>query len=403
MRRTVLGLLASGLAALIPGGWSARAATTAQGRILCYVGGYSRKGSPEDNAKGISLFEMDPATGSLSFISVFPDTDNPSFLAISADQRFLYCVNEISDFDSSHSGAVTAFSIDQATGALKKLNRVSSGGADPAHLSIHPSGKYVMVANYTGGSIALFPVRPDGSLGEHTFFYKNSGPKMPERAADNPPGNYAVSDHSGPHAHMIRSDPSGKFVLVCDAGLDRVYIWAMDEAEGKLVPAEVPYISMVPGSAPRHLEFNTRGDVVYILGEQNSRVVVAAFDRTTGRITPGGSTSTVTDLFRGSTLAAGIRLHPNGKYLYVTNRLGNSIAIFDVLDNGGLKLHDIVWERADYGRALAFDPTGQFLFVTNQKSDSLSIFRVNPSRGIPEFTWDFVPVGTPSDVAFIRL
>ncbi|NHN84382.1 beta-propeller fold lactonase family protein [Acetobacter musti] len=379
------------------------AATKSGPRTLCYVGGYTKHGPPEANAKGITLFEMDTKSGVLTQLGQVTPTDNPSFLALSPDRRFLYVVNEVNDFGGESSGSATAFAIDQHTGVLTKLNTVATGGADPAHLSVHPSGRYLLAANYTGGSVAVIQIQADGSLGARTDLVHDSGPKRPERAADNPPGNYAVSDHSGPHEHMIQADMAAKFVLVADAGLDRVYVWKLDLDKGVLVPAAKPWFDMEPGSAPRHFCFSLDGKVIYILGEQNSRVVVADYDTETGAISPRQTATTVTGRFRGSTIAAEIILHPNGKFLYVTNRLGDSIACFRVKDDGSLELFDEVWEHADYGRAISFDPTGNFMLVANQRSDSITSFRVNGETGVLQFTWNFTPIGTPSAFAFLTL
>ncbi|MCJ8355551.1 lactonase family protein, partial [Novacetimonas hansenii] len=170
----------------------------------------------------------------------------------------------------------------------------------------HASGKYVMVANYMGGTVGILPIHPDGSLGDPTDVVHNTGPRMPDRASDNPSGNFAISGHSSAHVHMVASDPSGRFVLACDAGLDRVYVWTLDTHAGRLVPAKTPFIAMTPGSAPRHFAFNEKGTMIYILGEQDSKVVAATFNPQTGEIVPQQTVSTVTPHFRGSTLAAGI-------------------------------------------------------------------------------------------------
>ncbi|WP_099347681.1 lactonase family protein [Acetobacter aceti] len=372
-------------------------------RTLCYVGGYTRSGPADANAKGITLFEMNAETGVLTQLGQITPADNPSFLALSADHRFLYVVNEISDFGGQKSGSATAYSIDQRTGVITKLNTVATGGADPAFLSVHPSGRYLLVANYTGGSAAVIRIQPDGSLGELSDLVHNTGPKMPERAKDNPPGNYAVSDHSAAHMHMIQADVAGRFIIGCDAGLDRVYVWKLDPDKGVLTPAATPWLTMEPGSAPRHFCFSPNGKVIYILGEQNSRIVVADYDQEMGAMSVRQTASTVTAKFRGSTLAAEIGLHPSGKFLYVTNRLGDSIACFRVKDDGSIELFDEVWERANYGRSFAFDPSGKFMFVANQRSDSITSWRVNPDTGALDFTWNFTPTGTPSAFAFFTL
>ncbi|MDF7674914.1 lactonase family protein [Acetobacteraceae bacterium ESL0709] len=373
------------------------------GRTLCFVGGYTKHGPPggEGHGAGISVFEMNPDTGLLNLVTNFTDIASPSFITLSKDYRFLYALSEIDDFNKEGHGCVTAFAVDKRTGALAKLNSVSSGGAIPAHLSIHPSGKYVLVANYVGGSVGVLPIRPDGSLGPATDVVHNTGPRQPDRAVDNPPGNFAISDHSGAHPHMVDTDPSGSYVIVDDAGLDRVYVWTLDLKAGKLVPAKIPYFDMTPGSAPRHFVFDHSGRIMYNLCEQNSKVDVCRFDPATGALSVVQTVSTVSPHFKGSTLAAEILLSGDGKHVYVSNRLGDSLAVFDVGLDGTLSLKDEVWMHADYGRAMMFDPSGDFLFCANQRSDAVTSFRVNREQGTLTFTDHFTAVGSPTTFAFM--
>jgi len=368
------------------------------------VGGYTKHGPPggAGNGEGIAVFEMSRENGSLTPITTFTDIASPSFITLSKDHRFLYALSEISDFNKDGDGSVTAFAVDRSTGSLKKLNVVSSGGAVPAHLSIHHSGRYVLVANYMGGCVAVLPIRSDGSLGEATDVIHNTGPRQPERASDNPEGNFAVSDHSGSHPHMIHSDPSGRFVLADDAGLDRVYVWTLDLTAGKLKPAKKPYYDMLPGSAPRHFEFDRTGKILYNLCEQDSKVIVSTFDPSVGSITNLQSVSTVTSHFRGSTLAAEILISASGKFVYASNRLGDSLAVFKIADDGTLTLEDEVWMHADYGRAMMFDPSGEYLFCANQRSDAVTSFKVDKANGRLSFTENFTAVGSPTTFAFMN-
>ncbi|ACI49930.1 putative 6-phosphogluconolactonase [Gluconacetobacter diazotrophicus PA1 5] len=407
-RNLLLALAASGtapLASSLTGPRPARAAIPAMSRTLCYIGGYNKHAPPggAGNGQGIAIFEMNRVTGGLIPVSTFMDIASPSFITMSADSRFLYALSEIDDFNADHDGSVTAFSVDRTSGELNRLNVVSSGGAVPAHLSVHRAGHHVLVANYVGGSVGVLPIRPDGSLGEPTDVVHNTGPHMPERAEDNPPGNFAISDHSGSHVHMVASDPSGRFVVACDAGLDRVYVWTLDLASGKLRPAATPFINLIPGSAPRHFAFSKDGRTIYILCEQDSKVVVASFDPRTGALVPQQKVSTVTSYFQGSTLAAEILISPNGRYVYASNRLGDSLAIFRVGPDGSLTLIDEVWMHADYGRAMVFDPSGTFLYCANQRSDSVTSFRVNPETGALDFNWHFTAIGSPTTFAFLQI
>ncbi|QDH14600.1 lactonase family protein [Oecophyllibacter saccharovorans] len=409
-RHFTLALTALGASALTPlaraaSGDSSGIETTdvTKPRILCYVGGYTKDAPPgvEGNGDGIVVFDMDRTTGVLTQIFTFMDIASPSFITFSPDHRYLYAISEIDNYNKEGDGCVTAFAVNQHTGTLTKINTVSSGGAIPAHVSVHPSGKFVFVANYMGGSVAVFPVKPNGGLAEASDIVHLTGPRQPERAADNPQGNFAVSDHSGSHPHMIASNPNGRFVLADDAGLDRIYVWRMDMKNGTLIPDTVPYYNLTPGCAPRHFVFNQAGTILYNLCEQDSKVLVSDFNPTTGAITLIQSVSTVPPYFRGSTLAAEILIDDTGKYVYVSNRLGDSLAIFAVGQDGTLTLQDEVWMHADYGRAMMFDPTGTFLFCANQRSDAVTSFRVNKVTGDVKFTRQYTPVGSPTTFAFL--
>ncbi|QDH12945.1 lactonase family protein [Formicincola oecophyllae] len=376
---------------------------TGPGRIICYVGGYTKHGPPgvDGYGLGIASFQMDRSTGALTPLDTFTDIDSPSFIVLSKNQRHLYALSEIDDFNKEGDGCVTAFAVDPRTGALTKQDVVSSGGAVPAFISIHPSGKYVLCANYVGGSVSVLPIKADGSLGEATDVVRITGPKMPERAADNPVGNFAVSDHSGSHPHMIAATPDGQFVLADDAGLDRVYVWRLDLKTGKLIPAAVPFYQMLPGSAPRHFVFNKQGTLLYNLCEQDSHVVVSKFNPKTGAMTVMQRVIALPPYFKGSSLAAEILISEDDKHVYVSNRLGDSIAVFGVNPDGTLTLQDELWTHADYGRAMEFDPTRNFLFVANQRSDTVTSFRHNKRDGQLKFTKLYTPVGTPTTLAFL--
>ncbi|QHI95674.1 beta-propeller fold lactonase family protein [Aristophania vespae] len=403
-RSFALGLTALGTAAATYPLRAKAAGLRGQSKTLCFVGGYTKHGPPggEGNGSGIAVFEMDKESGSLTQIATFTDIASPSFITLSKDRKFLYALSEIDDFNKAGDGCVTAFAVDTRTGTLAKLNAVSSGGAIPAHLSIHPSGKYLLVANYIGGSVSVLPIRKDGSLGQATDVVHNTGPRQPDRADDNPPGNFAISDHSGSHPHMIATDPSGRFVIADDAGLDRVYVWTLDLKSGKLVPAKTPYFDMKPGSAPRHFVFDHSGRIMYNLCEQNSKVDVCKFNPETGEISVIQNVSTVSSHFKGSTLAAEILISENGRHVYVSNRLGDSLAVFEVGRDGTLTLQDEVWMHADYGRAMMFDPSGNFLFCANQRSDAVTSFRVNKATGELTFTNHFTAVGSPTTFAFMN-
>jgi 6-phosphogluconolactonase (cycloisomerase 2 family) len=243
-------------------------AAAAEGRLIAYVGTYTsplknlrptQVDLPPGNGRGIHLFEMDRATGKLSPLDVVEMGTSPSCLALNPARTHLYSGNETERLGDDESGSVSAFQIDPATGGLKLLNSVRSGGKGPAHLTVHPNGQFVLVANYFGGSIAVLPILPDGSLGEATDVKKDSGPLGPTKATNAAPGSFAFSGHDQTHAHMIEADPTGKWVLHVDLGLDQILVWQFDAAKGTLTPAATPAVSLPPGDGPRHFAFHPSG------------------------------------------------------------------------------------------------------------------------------------------------
>src|SRR5688572_13356805 len=229
--------------------------------LIAYVGTYSsplknvrptQVDLPPGNGRGIHLFHVDRATGAMTPAGVYEMGTSPSCLAFNAARTHLYSANETERLGEEEAGSVSAFAVNRADGQLKLLNSVSSGGKGPAHLSVHPSGRFVLVANYFGGSVAVLPILPDGRLGAATDIKKDSGTVGPTKATNAPPGSFAISGHDQPHAHMIESDPAGRFVLHVDLGLDRIYIWKFDDQKGVLTPNDSPSVSLPPGDGPRH-------------------------------------------------------------------------------------------------------------------------------------------------------
>ena len=225
-----------------------------------YIGTYTAKPGetqPLHHGEGIYLVNLDTATGTLSQPLLMARTPSPSWITLSPDGKFLYAGNEIDDFNGSKSGSVSAFAIDRASAKLTFLNAVNSEGAGPAYIAVHPSGKYLLSANYAGGSLTVLPVRPDGRLGPASDVIHPSGPLHSPRASDNPPGNFDPSDHGASHVHMVGFDPKGDHVIADEAGLDQILVFKLDLASGKLIP--VASTPSLPGSAPRHFVFDPAG------------------------------------------------------------------------------------------------------------------------------------------------
>jgi 6-phosphogluconolactonase (cycloisomerase 2 family) len=378
-------------------------ATSAKRPTLAYAGTYSSPQGPEGskgNGKGIYLFRMDPDTGMLANPELFEDESNPAWLAIHPSQKYLYAANEISNFDGARSGAVTAYAIDRASGRLQRINRVSSQGAGPAHLSVHPSGKYVFVANYAGGAFAVLKVLAEGGLGAATDVKRDTGPTGPLHAASAPPGSFAVSGHDRAHAHMIESDQAGKFVLGSDLGMDRIFIWKFNAETGTLDPTGSAPAVVPAGDGPRHFVFHPNGRWLYSLQEEASTLIQFDYDSGTGALTMKQQLSSLPPGFTGTSFASEVRISRDGKFLYAANRLHDSIAFFSIGPSGALAYAGETWTRGDYPRSFTIDPSGNFLYSCNQRSDAITCFRVNRRTGDLTFTGKYTPLGTPAIIVF---
>jgi 6-phosphogluconolactonase (cycloisomerase 2 family) len=356
---------------------------------------------PPGNGRGIHLFRVNRTTGALTPAGVHELGTSPSHLAVNADGTRLYSANETDRAGDDKEGTVTAFAVDRSSGALKPLNTVKSGGAGPTYVSLHPSGKFVLVANYFGGSVAVLPVLEDGKLGDATDVKRDAGKVGPTRAANAPKGSFAFSGHDRTHAHQIQADPSGKFVLHVDLGLDRIFVWKFDEKKGTLAANDPASVALPPGDGPRHFHFHPNGKWLYSVQEEGSTVVRFDYDAEGGRLTARQTVSTLPGGYAGSNFCSEILVSADGKFVYVGNRLHDSIGIFSVSADGGLKSVGDEWTRGNYPRSFAFDPTGGFLYCCNQRADHVTVFRADRKTGGLAFTNEYVPVGNPSCVVFL--
>jgi 6-phosphogluconolactonase len=370
-----------------------------KGKVLAYVGSDTGAIDGSANGKGIYLFEMDTNSGHLSLVKLAAEARNPSWLCLDTSQKYLYAVNEISNFEG-RSGSVSAYAVDRSNGDLRLLNTVSSQGTGPAYLSLDASGKYVFVANYGGGSIAVFPVSSGGSLGDPTYTHRDEDNVGSKKATSGPPGSFAISGHDRPHAHMIGPNPNNRFVLQTDLGQDRIYVYQFDGQTGKLAPAATPFASLPSGDGPRHFAFHPNGRWLYSIQEEASTVVFFHFDAATGSMTPQQTISSLPSGFAGTSFASGIRVSPDGRFLYAANRLHNAIAVFSIGSNGKLKQLGETCTLGDYPCQFNFDPSGNFLYVCNQRSDQITSFRISKRTGLLSFTGQYTPVGTPTCIVF---
>jgi len=369
-KATALALLSIAVAA--PG--TGRAAPKAGGTMTVYVGTYTGGTSA---SKGIYRLRLDLATGALTEAGPPTESASPSFLAMHPSGRYLYAVNE-SGGPTKGEGGVSAFTVDGKTGALTPLNQQSSRGGGPCHLSLDAKGRYVLVANYGGGSVSVLPVQADGRLAPAVTFVQHEG-----HGAD--PGR-----QKSPHAHWVELDKANRFALVADLGLDEVLVYRFDAVKGGLTPHQPPYTRLAPAAGPRHVTFSPDGRHAYVINELQSTVTAFSYDPQTGALGELQTLTTVPAGFTGPTTTAEIAMSPDGKFLYGSNRGHDSIAIFAVdAATGKLTPAGHQSTRGKTPRNFAIDPTGAYLLAANQESDTIAVFRIDRASGA------LSPVGEP--------
>ena len=362
------------------------AALARGGDQFLYVGTYTTGKSP---GKGIHLWRFRGASGQIDALGVAAETPSPSFLAVHPNGRFLYAANEVGTFGGEKSGSVTAFEIDRRDGKLRQLNAVSSKGSGPCYVTVDATGRNVLVANYGAGSVAVLPVEPNGRLREATAHVQHTGSSVnPKRQGE-------------PHAHCVKLSPDNRFALVADLGLDKVLVYRFDPKAGTIAPNDPPFAKLDGGAGPRHFAFQPNGRVLYVINELNSTVTRFSWDAKTGRAEQKDSVSTLPSGHSGENYPAEIVVHPNGKWLFGSNRGHNSIVIF-VIDGeeGKLTPVDHVSVGGDWPRNFTLSPDGVFLFAANQRSDNVVVFRFNGSSGRLAATGDVLKVGSPACVRF---
>jgi 6-phosphogluconolactonase len=346
---------------------------------LVYVGTYTTPAA-RGRAVGIYAYRLAPPSGALTLASKIPRVTNPSYLVLHPSQRYLYSVNEVKEMARQPGGGVSAFAIDPATGALRYLNRQSSHGAHPCHVSLDRTGHFLFVANYTSGSVVMYPLQDDGQIGPASDVIQHAGAGVdPER-------------QEGPHAHSITVDPTNRYALVCDLGLDRVVVYRLDLTGGKLLPNDPPYASPALGAGPRHLDFHPNGRFVYVINEMAATLAAYAWDAATGTLRELQTLSTLPDDYAGPKSGADVHVHPSGRFVYASNRGHDSIAEFAIDQNTG-KLTALGWAstQGQTPRGFGIDPTGKLLLAANQDSSTIAAFQVDTESG------HLTPTGRVSD------
>ncbi len=345
-----------------------------------YVGTYTKK----DASRGIYHFKLNAETGVASGGELAGETASPSFLAIHPNGRFLYSVGEGAPMAGKKGGPVSAFAIG-ADGKLALLDQQASGGDGACHISIGEAGKNAFVANYGGGSIEALPIEADGKLGEPSDFIQHTG-TGPDKARQEKPHAHSIYEHGGR-------------VYSCDLGTDHVDIYKLDLATGKLTPNEPPFAIVAPGTGPRHLAFH--GDHCYVIGELKNTITVLKVDSANGALVPQQTISTLPNDYSGKNSTAEIFVHPNGKFLYGSNRTHDTIAVFSIAADGSIGLLEHVSTRGKSPRNFAIDPTGGWLLAANQDTNNIVIFKIEAATGHLTPTGQELKVGAPVCIAFV--
>lgn len=355
-------------------------------KVCVYVGTYSGLKNV-----GIYLYLMDPCEGSLEFASEFTGIENPSFLAFGRRRRILYAVSTVDGTDGEPGGTINAFSIDARTGELAFLNRQPSGGGQPCHLSVDRTGQFVLVANYSSGSVSVFPIQEDGGLGSPSDLAQHEGFSVhPER-------------QKGPHAHSVILDPFNRYVYVPDLGIDKIMIYRLDLTRGKLTSNSEPWVRVKAGAGPRHIAFHPTGRYAYLINELDSTLTAFAFDGALGILREIQTVPCLPEGFRGRSTGADVHISPSGKYVYGSNRGHDSIVVYAIdAESGQLSYvgHEPTQGRTP--RGFAIDPTGTFLLAANQSSDSIVVFRIDQESGRLVSTGHAVRVPAPACVKIME-
>ncbi len=345
-----------------------------------YIGTYT-----QGESRGIYRYRLNPETGALGSGALLAEADNPSFITFDADGSHLYAVNELTLYEGHPGGAVSAFAVDES-GGLSFLNRQASRGGAPCHLNVDASGKWLLVANYVGGNVAVLPLEAEGRLGEAVGVMQHEGQGTHPR-------------QEAPHAHSITPDPSGLYAMVADLGLDQVYTYHLDAGTGQLTPHRPMHVGEAAG--PRHFAFHPSGRHGYVINELNSTLTVFEYTPETGQLAPVQTVPTIPGDFTGENYCADLHLSAGGRFLYGSNRGHDSIAVFAVdPENGRVTPQGYTPTEGHWPRNFVIDPTGTFLLVANERSSTVVTLRINPETGALLSTGHITGVPSPVCLKF---
>ena len=358
--------------------------TSSDSQHLMYVGTYTR-----ETSAGIYAYRFDSESATAEEVGLVAEMREPSFLALHPTGQYLYAVSETDDFDENGSGSVVAFRISESSGALSKLNEVSSRGGWPCHLNIDASGRMLIVANYKGGNIASLPINEDGTVGEATSFFQHDGSGVHQR-----------QDQA--HAHSADFSADNRFAFFSDLGLDQVKIYRADPRAATLAPHDPSSVSVEAGSGPRHFALHPNGRSAYGVNELSSTVTVYDYDAEAGALSVAQTVSTLPEGFEGENYTAEIHVHPSGKFVYASNRGHDSIAVFAVdPSTGRLTPTEQVSTNGEWPRNFAFSPDGRYLLVANQDSDNIVVFSLDSETGALTATGTDLAIDAPVCLLFL--
>lgn len=335
-----------------------------QSAIYVYVSNWSA-----DLTGGIYLHRLNPDTGALTFIRKSSEAGSPFYLTFDHTGRHLYAANTVGSFEDQPGGTVCAFSVNQGNGELTFINQQSAHGNLPCYVSLDKQGKHVMVGSFSSGTVAILPILADGAVGPATDHVQHVGSGLTDR-------------QSGPYVHCIVPDPAGRFAFSADLGIDKVMVYRIDAPPGKLIPNDPPYVSLPGGAGPRHFIFHENGRFAYLINEIDSTITVYAYIAAAGALTPLQTVPTLPSDFTEKNSCADIQIHPNGRFLYGTNRGHDSIVLYELDPNTGLlTLRERFSSEGEWPWNIAIDPTATFLLSANTHSNRVDVFRVDPTTG----------------------
>jgi 6-phosphogluconolactonase len=349
---------------------------------FAYVGSYTSE-ERHGHGEGISIYAMDPISGSWTPVQLVRELVNPSFLALDGQQRYLYSVH-------GDGTQATAFEIDRQTGRLTLLNQQPTGGENGVHLAVDSTNRFLVVANYSTGTVAVLSINRNGSLGPLSDLVPMPGDPGPHRV-----------EQASAHPHHCPFDRLGRFLVVPDKGLDKVFVYKLDTARGTLVANDAPWVTARPGAGPRHVDFHPSRPYAYVINELDSTIFTYRFDPDRGELEPLQAISTLPPHFTGNNTTSEIAVAPSGRFVYGSNRGHDSIAIFAVDPATGV-LAPVGWEpsQGEAPRFFAIDPSGAFLYAANQASDTIVTFRVDAATGTLVPTGQVVKTGSPVSIVF---